>query len=77
VSEMVDALRRAGGADAVGRIRWEPDPVIQKIVDGWPRAIHAKRAEGLGIRADQSVDEIVRAFIEDDLSAQKALIAGR
>jgi nucleoside-diphosphate-sugar epimerase len=77
VNEMVEALRRVGGADAVRRIRWEPDPVIQKIVDGWPRAIHAKRAEALGIRPDRSVDGIVQAFIEDDLAAQKALVASR
>jgi len=74
VDEMVEALRRAGGAAAVERIRWEPDPVIQKIVDGWPRAIAAKRAESFGIRADASMDEIVTGFIEDDLPAQKALI---
>jgi D-erythronate 2-dehydrogenase len=75
VAEMVDALRRAGGAAAVKRLRWEPDPAIQKIVAGWPRAIVAKRAESLGIRADASIDEIVQSFVEDDLPAQKALAA--
>ena len=75
VAEMVEALRRAGGEAAVKRIRWEPDPVIQKIVAGWPRAIAAKRAESLGIRADASMDEIVQSFVEDDLPAQKALAA--
>ena len=75
VAEMVEALRRAGGEPAVKRIRWEPDPVIQKIVDGWPRAIVAKRAASLGLEADANIDEIVRAFIEDDLPAQKALVA--
>ena len=73
VEEMVAALRRAGGEAAVKRIRWEPDAVVQKIVDGWPRAIVAKRAESLGIEADRSIDEIVRGFIEDDLPAQKVL----
>jgi hypothetical protein len=57
----------------VKRIKWEPDPVIRKIVAGWPRGILAKRAERLGLEADRSVDEIVQAFIEDDLPAQKAL----
>jgi D-erythronate 2-dehydrogenase len=75
VAAMVAALRRAGGADVAARIRWEPDPAIQSIVDGWPRAIRAARAEALGIRADSSIDEIVQAFIEDDLPAQKALVA--
>jgi nucleoside-diphosphate-sugar epimerase len=75
VAEMVEALRRAGGEAAVKRIRWEPDPVIQKIVAGWPRAIVAKRAESLGIRADANMDEIVQSFVEDDLPAQKAMVA--
>jgi len=75
VAEMVEALRRAGGDAAAKRIRWEPDPAIQKMVDGWPRAILAKRAASLGIEADADIDEIVRAFIEDDLAAQKALVA--
>jgi nucleoside-diphosphate-sugar epimerase len=73
VEEMVAALRRAGGEAAVQRIRWQPDPVIQKIVDGWPRAIEAKRAKSLGIEADRTIDEIVQGFIEDDLPAQKVL----
>lgn len=73
VAEMVEALRRAGGEAAVKRIRWEPDPVIQKIVAGWPLAISAKRAEGLGLEADRDMDEIVRAFIEDDLPAQRTM----
>jgi nucleoside-diphosphate-sugar epimerase len=75
VDEMVEALRRAGGEAAVKRIRWEPDPAIQKIVDGWPRAIAAKRALALGIRADANMDEIVQGFVEDDLPAQKVLVA--
>ncbi len=73
VAEMVEALRRAGGDAAVKRIRWEPDPVIQKIVAGWPLAISSKRAEGLGLEADRDIDEIVQAFIEDDLPAQRAM----
>jgi len=77
VSEMVEALRRAGGEAAVKRIRWEPDPVIQKIVDGWPRAIAAQRAGALGIRGDASMDEIVQSFVEDDLPGQKAAVAAR
>ena len=74
VAEMVEALRRAGGEAAVKRIRWEPDPVIQKIVAGWPRGISSQRANRLGLEADHSVDEIVQAFIEDDLPAQRALV---
>jgi hypothetical protein len=47
--------------------------VIQRIVAGWPRGISAKRAERLGLAADRTIDEIVQAFIEDDLPAQRVL----
>ncbi len=36
VGEMVEAVRRIGGAAAHARIRWRPDPVVQRIVAGWP-----------------------------------------
>ena len=75
VKEIAEAVRRAGGEDAYRRIRWQPDPVIQKIVDGWPRGLRADRATALGIEADRDIDEIVRGFIEDDLPAQKAMVA--
>jgi len=78
VEEMLAALARAGGAAAVARIRWEPDAPVQQIVDGWPRALLAARARGLGICPDPDIDAIVAAFIEDDLEAQRALArAGR
>ena len=75
VNDMVEALRRVAGDAVVSRIKWQPDPVIQKIVDGWPRGIDGRRAEGLGIHADASFDEIIEAFIADDLPAQKAMVA--
>ena len=48
VSEIAAALRRAGGEEAYARIRWEPDPLIQRIVSGWPQALDTPRAEALG-----------------------------
>jgi nucleoside-diphosphate-sugar epimerase len=77
VGEMVDALRRAGGEAAVARIRWEIDPTIAKIVAGWAPRVDGSRAERMGIRADHDMDEIVAAFVEDDLPAQRDLVAGR
>ncbi len=74
VGEMVAAVRRAGGEAAHARIRWEPDPAIQQIVSGWPRALAAPRARALGFAADSGIDEAVQAFIEDDLEAQKRLV---
>ena len=73
VGEMAAAVRRAGGAEAFARILWEPDPLIQSIVSGWPQALAAPRAAALGFAADTGIDEVVQAFIEDDLEMQKQL----
>src|SRR6266853_37192 len=74
VGEMAAAVYRAGGAEAYARIHWEPDAQIQQIVSGWPRALGAPRAEALGFSADTGIDEVVQAFIEDDLDMQKQLV---
>jgi nucleoside-diphosphate-sugar epimerase len=73
VGDMVEAVRRAGGAAAHARIRWQHDPQIEAIVAGWPQALAAPRATALGFTADADIDEAVQAFIEDDLATQKTL----
>jgi len=74
VGDMAAAVRKAGGEEAYAKIRWEPDPTIQQIISGWPQALAAPRAAALGFTADNGIDEVVRAFIEDDLEAQKQLV---
>ena len=66
VAEQIEALRRAGGDKAVALIKREPDETIRRIVAGWPRQFDAKRAEGLGFKAEPSFDDIVRAHLEDE-----------
>jgi nucleoside-diphosphate-sugar epimerase len=67
VQEMVDALA-AVASDAVrARISWRPDPDIQKIVSGWPMHFAAVRGRALGFSADDSIEEIIQAFIDDEL----------
>jgi nucleoside-diphosphate-sugar epimerase len=73
VRDMAAAVRRAGGAEAHARIRWEPDALIQQIVSSWPQALATPRADALGFAVDTGIDEVVQAFIEDDLEMQKQL----
>jgi len=66
-------VERNKGNRKLGQIIWKPDPAIQKIVDGWPNSIHSARAGSLGFAKDECVDDLVHAFIEDDLEDQLAL----
>jgi D-erythronate 2-dehydrogenase len=72
VGEEIEALRRVGGDKAVGLIREVPDETITRIVAGWPRNFDAKRALSLGFRAESSMDEIIRAHVEDELGGKVA-----
>jgi nucleoside-diphosphate-sugar epimerase len=71
VGEMADAVKRVAGNDAYKKIVWKQDPLIQKIVDGWPARLESKRARGMGLTDDGSMDAIIQAFIEDDLRPGK------
>jgi D-erythronate 2-dehydrogenase len=67
VAEQIDALRRSAGPKAVKLIRREPDPVIARIVSGWPQNFNTARARTLGFAAETSFDEIIAAHVEDEL----------
>jgi len=64
---MVAALERAAGADVADLVTWEIEPHIETIVTSWPGAFEATRARRLGFKADADMDEIIRAYREDDL----------
>jgi nucleoside-diphosphate-sugar epimerase len=70
VGEEIASLKAIAGDKAVGLIRREPDPVIEKIVSGWARDFSPDRALALGFRAESSFDEIIRAHIEDELGGR-------
>lgn len=70
VGEQIAALKRVAGERAARLIRREPDPMIETIVDGWPRDFDPARAMALGFRADSSFDDIIRAHIEDELGGR-------
>ena len=69
MSDALDAVRRLGGEAAASRVSFEPDPFIMRIVAGWPNVFETPRAVALGFQADESIDAIVQAFIEDECPA--------
>jgi nucleoside-diphosphate-sugar epimerase len=65
VSAMLDALERVAGPAARARVRFTPDPEIQRIVGGWAAGATAERAALLGLQPETSFDDIIRAYIAD------------
>jgi D-erythronate 2-dehydrogenase len=72
VAEQIAALRRIAGDKVASRIRRMPDPLVARIVAGWPRRFDPRRALALGFKAELSFDEIIRVHIEDELGGQIA-----
>jgi D-erythronate 2-dehydrogenase len=66
VAEQIASLRRIAGERVAARIRRASDPLIARIVEGWPQRIEARRARALGFTAESSFDEIVRIHIDED-----------
>lgn len=66
IGDMVEAMGRIAGPQTVKRIRWEPDPAIQAIVGGWKARLDPAHARHLGFRADDSFEDNIRYFLEDD-----------
>jgi len=70
VADMLASLRRVAGDAVADRVRFEHDPVIEKIVYSWPGNFSADYARSLGFGHDANFDDVVRAFIERDARAR-------
>ena len=68
VEEQIEALRKVAGEDTVKLIKHEIDPKIDNIVQGWARDLDTTRAMELGFKAENNFEEIIKAYIEDDLN---------
>jgi nucleoside-diphosphate-sugar epimerase len=70
VAEQIASLRRIAGDKVAARIRREPDPLIVRIVSGWPKRFDPRRSIALGFKAENSFDDIIRIHIEEDLGGK-------
>lgn len=70
VAEQIEALRDVAGNNVVALIKSQPDPVIAKIVDGWPRDFAPERAKALGFTAETTFREIVDVYVAEDLKGR-------
>lgn len=67
IAEQIEALRKVAGDKAADLISRVPDPVIARIVEGWPERFDAARALELGFEAETSFDVIIQSHIQDEL----------
>jgi nucleoside-diphosphate-sugar epimerase len=67
MAEAVAALERVAGDRPRGQITFEIDDQIQAIADSWPKQTRSVRAQALGFEPDASIDDVIRAYIEDEL----------
>lgn len=61
--QMAAALDRVVGPGTSALIAWTPDPAIAAIVGRWPARFRTRRANALGLRADEDVDAVIREFL--------------
>lgn len=66
VAGQIEALERAAGPEAVALISEEHDEEIATIIAAWPKAFEPERALALGFEAEQTVDELITVYLEDD-----------
>jgi len=78
ISDMIQVLEKVAARHgiALGPIVDRPDPIVMRIVQGWPVGTEATRANGLGMVADQSVEQVIEDYIEDFASGRKADVKG-
>ena len=58
-------MKRVAGADVAARVRFEPEPRIEKMVATWPGELAASRGRALGFPTDSDFDEIVRRYVAE------------
>ncbi|KAF4338770.1 transcriptional activator of proteases prtT [Fusarium beomiforme] len=69
VQDILDAVEKVGGKEAVGCVKEEQDEALYKIVKSWPPWFDASRAKGLGLDEDGELVDAVKAF-QERLKAQ-------
>ncbi len=66
IGEMIAAMTAVAGPEPESLITWNTDPVIEKIVMGWRNHFRPEKGLKFGFEADESFENSVRWFLEDD-----------
>ncbi|QFU09661.1 putative epimerase/dehydratase [Rhodobacteraceae bacterium THAF1] len=69
VRQLIDAMTAVAGPEPAERITWDAQPDIQAIVKGWRFDLRADKALSLGLEADETFEDNIRYYLEDDKPA--------
>ena len=69
IRQMIDAMTAVAGPEPAKLIRFEAQPAIQEIVKGWRFDLRPEKALKLGLTADESFEDNIRYYLEDDKPA--------
>ena len=69
IRQMIDAMTAVAGPEPARFIEWRDEPAIGRIVSGWRHDYQPRKALALGLEADESFEENVRYYLEDDKPA--------
>jgi nucleoside-diphosphate-sugar epimerase len=69
IAQMIEAMTAVAGPEPAKLIRFEDDPAIRDIVSGWRFDYDPAKALALGLKADDSFEDNVRHYLEDDRPA--------
>ena len=67
IGEMIDAMSRVAGPEAEKLITWDKDEWIEGIVRQFTAAVIPDKALRLGFAKDDSFEDSIRYFLEDDI----------
>lgn len=68
IRQMIDAMTAVAGPEPAKLIRWEEQPEIAEILKGWRLDIRPEKAARLGLKADDSFEDNIRYFLEEDIA---------
>jgi len=72
VQDLLDALEVVGGSRARALVRFEPDPLVARLVSGWPARFEPGRSLRLGLAPDDDALGIVRQYAAEHPGALRA-----
>ena len=66
IAQLLAAMTAVAGDGPAQLVRWERQPEIEAVVLGWRAHFETDKALRLGLRADDSFEDNVRFYLEDD-----------